>query len=68
MVRHGYRVHLSHEDTVILIAKIDRLTEEGEKAKEAIGKIWGVIGECGTDRTDADKLQEIEYLLLCSEK
>jgi hypothetical protein len=31
-------------------------------------KIWDVVGECGNDKTDRQKIDEIESILLDSEE
>jgi hypothetical protein len=47
---------------------VSKTAERIEKDNAVRHKIWDVVGECGTDITDKQKISEIELILLDSEE
>jgi hypothetical protein len=58
-------------DEIIFTQIVSRCREAAdriEKDKTVRQKIWDVVGECGNDKTDRQKIDEIESILLDSEE
>ncbi len=51
-----------------IVSRCRQAAERIEKDKAVRQKIWDVVGECGNDKTDRQKIDEIESILLDSEE